>query len=141
MLTMTISENVKKAFVDYIMLQVYDDKYIDRKEEKKILEEGIKKGIGIEEGLAIIRQVAADKGLALEREAEERAKEMLERFATNDGRVDKKEFEDTLAIFKSVSKNKIPEPEMKKRLKNMMEENGWKAKEGGLFGSKWYSAI
>jgi hypothetical protein len=69
MLTMTISENVKKAFVDYIMLQVYDDKYIDRKEEKKILEEGIKKGIGVEEGLAIIRQVAADKGLALEREA------------------------------------------------------------------------
>jgi hypothetical protein len=66
---------------------------------------------------------------------------MLERFATNDGKVDKKEFEDTLAIFKSVSKNKIPEPEMKRRLKNMMEENGWKAKEGGLFGSKWYSAI
>lgn len=138
---MTISENVKKAFVDYVMLQVYDDKYIDRKEEKKILEEGIKKGIGIEEGLAIIRQVAADKGLALEREAEERAKEMLERFATNDGKVDKKEFEDTLAIFKSASKNKIPEPEMKRRLKKMMEENGWKAKEGGLFGSKWYSAI
>lgn len=138
---MMLSEDVKKAFVDYIMLQVFDDKYIDRKEEKKILEEGIKKGIGVEEGLAIIRQVAADKGLALEREAEERAKEMLERFAANDGRVDKKEFEDTLAIFKSASKNKIPEPEMKKRLKNMMEENGWKAKEGGLFGSKWYSAI
>jgi hypothetical protein len=138
---MMLSGDVKKAFVDYIMLQVFDDKYIDRKEEKKILEEGIKQGIGVEEGLAIIRQVAADKGLALEREAEERAKEMLERFAANDGRVDKKEFEDTLAIFKSASKNKIPEPEMKKRLKNMMEENGWKAKEGGLFGSKWYSAI
>jgi hypothetical protein len=138
---MSISEDVKKVFIDYIMLQVFDDKYIDRREEKKILEEGIKKGISVEEGLAIIRQVAADKGLALEREAEERAKEMLERFAANDGKVDKKEFEDTLAIFKSASKSKIPEPEMKKRLKNMMEENGWKAKEGGLFGSKWYSAI
>lgn len=138
---MAISEDVKKAFIDYIMLQVFDDKYIDRQEEKKILEEGIKKGISVDDGLAIIRQVVADKGLALEREAEERAKEMLERFATNDGKVDKKEFEDTLAIFKSASKSKIPEPEMKKRLKNMMEENGWQAKEGGLFGSKWYSAI
>ena len=138
---MVISEDVKRAFIDYIMLQVFDDKYIDRQEEKKILEEGIKKGISVENGLAIIRQVAAEKGLALEREAEERAKEMLERFATNDGKVDKKEFEDTLAIFKSASKSKIPEPEMKKRLKNMMEENGWQAKEGGLFGSKWYSAI
>lgn len=138
---MAISEDVKKAFIEYIMLQVFDDKYIDRREEKKILEEGIKKGISVDDGLAIMRQVATEKGLALEREAEERAKEMLERFATNDGKVDKKEFEDTLAIFKSASKSKIPEPEMKKRLKNMMEENGWQAKEGGLFGSKWYSAI
>ena len=138
---MSISADVKKAFIDYIMLQVFDDKYIDRQEEKKILEEGIKKGISVEEGLAIMRQVATEKGLALEREAEERAKEMLERFAANDGKVDKKEFEDTLALFKKDSKSKIPEPEMKKRLKKMMEENGWQAKEGGLFGSKWYSAI
>ncbi|NJO18296.1 MAG: hypothetical protein HC877_21955 [Thioploca sp.] len=137
---MAISEDIKKTFIDYIMLQVFDDQYIDRQEEKKILEEGIKKGISVADGLAIIRQVAADKGLALERDAEERAKEMLKHFAA-DGKVDKKEFEDTLAIFKSASKSKIPEPEMKRRLKNMMEENGWKAKEGGLFGSKWYSAI
>lgn len=138
---MAISEEVKKRFIDYIMLQVFDDKYIDRQEEKKILEEGVRQGIGVEEGLAIMRQVASEKSLALERDAEERAQEMLERFATNDGKVDKKEFEDALAIFKSASKNKIPEAEMKKRLKKMMEDRGWKAKEGGLFGSKWYSAI
>jgi hypothetical protein len=138
---MTASEETKKAFVDYIMLQSFDDQYIDRQEEKKIVEEGIKKGFGVDEALAILNQVASEKGLALERQAEERAKEMLGQFATNDGKVDKKEFEDTLAILKSASKGKIPEPEMKRRLKKMMEEQGWKAKEGGLFGSKWYSAI
>jgi Ca2+-binding EF-hand superfamily protein len=138
---MAASEETKKHFVDYIMLQVFDDQYIDRQEEKKILEEGIKKGFSVEEGLAIIRQVAQDKGLALERNAEERAKEMLETFATNDGKVDKKEFENALGILKKHSKGKIPEPEMKRRLKKMMEDNGWQAKEGGLFGSKWYSAI
>ncbi|MDM8557973.1 hypothetical protein [Candidatus Parabeggiatoa sp. HSG14] len=138
---MAVSEEVRKAFADYIMLQAFDDQYIDRQEEKNILQEGVTKGIGVEEGLAIMRQVAQEKGLALERDAEERAKEMLERFATNDGKVDKKEFVDAIAIFKSASKGKIPEHEMKKRLKTMMETNGWKAKEGGLFGSKWYSAI
>ncbi len=138
---MAISEEVRKQFVDYIMLQVFDDQYIDRTEEKKILEEGIKKGVGVEEGLSIMRQVAQDKGFVLERDAEERAKDMLEAFATNDGKVDKKEFEDVLGIFKKHSKGKLPEHEMKKRLKKMMEDNGWKAKEGGLFGSKWYSAI
>lgn len=138
---MAVSEEVKKQFVDFIMLQVFDDQYIDRQEEKKILEEGIRKGLGVEEGLAIIRQVAQDKSLALERDAEERAKEMLEAFAQNDGKVDKKEFENVLEIFKKHTKGKIPEPELKKRLKKMMEDNAWKAKEGGLFGSKWYSAI
>jgi hypothetical protein len=138
---MAASEETKKAFVDYIMLQSFDDQYIDRQEEKKIVEEGIKKGFGVDEALAILNQVASEKGLALERQAEERTKEMLGQFATNDGKVDKKEFEDALAIFKSASKGKIPEPEMKRRLKSMMETQGWKAKEGGLFGSKWYSAI
>ncbi len=138
---MAISDAVKKQFVDYIMLQVFDDQYIDRQEEKQILQEGIKKGIGVEDGLAIIRQVASEKGLILERDAEERAKEMLDTFASNDGKIDKKEFEDAMAIFKNHTKGKIPEHEMKKRLKRMMVENGWNAKEGGFFGSKWFSAI
>lgn len=138
---MAVSENVRKAYVDFIMLQVFDDQYIDRQEEKKILEEGIKKGLGVEEGLAIMRQVAQEKNLVLERDAEERTKDMLEAFATNDGKVDKKEFENAVAVFKKHSKGKIPEPELKRRLKKMMQENNWKAKEGGLFGSKWFSAI
>jgi hypothetical protein len=138
---MAVSDEVRKAFVDFIMLQVFDDQYIDRQEEKKILEEGIKKGMGVDEGLGIMRQVALEKGIALERDAEERAKETLEAFATNDGKVDKKEFEDAVAIFKKHSKGKIPEPDLKKRLKKMMVENDWKAKEGGFFGSKWFSAI
>jgi hypothetical protein len=138
---MAVSDEVRKAFVDFIMLQVFDDQYIDRQEEKKILEEGIKKGMGVDEGLSIMRQVALEKGIALERDAEERAKETLEAFATNDGKVDKKEFEDAVAIFKKHSKGKIPEPELKRRLKKMMLENNWKAKEGGFFGSKWFSAI
>lgn len=138
---MSVSDAVRKQFVDYIMLQVFDDQYIDREEEKKILQEGVAKGVGVEEGLAIIRQVASEKGFILERDAEERTKEMLETFASNDGKVDKKEFADAMAIFKNHTKGKIPEHEMQKRLKRMMVENGWNAKEGGLFGSKWFSAI
>lgn len=138
---MAVTADSKKQFVDYIMLQVFDDQYLDRIEEKKILEEGVRNGLSIEEGLSIIRQVALDKGIALERDAEDRAKEMLARFSANDGKVDKKEFEDALALFKTATKGKWPEPELKRRLKQMMENNGWKAKEGGLFGSKWYSAI
>ncbi|MCK5716149.1 MAG: hypothetical protein KAH77_01580, partial [Thiomargarita sp.] len=122
---MAISDDVRQKFVEYVMLQVFDDQYIDRQEEKQILQEGIKYGIGIEEGLAIMRQLVSEKGLVLERDAEERAKDMLDTFAHNDGKVDQKEFSDALAMFKKYSKGKIPEPEMKRRLKKMIEENGW----------------
>ncbi|MEN8217341.1 MAG: hypothetical protein ABFS56_13425 [Pseudomonadota bacterium] len=67
------------------MLMVYDDQYIDRREEKKILEEGIKRGIRVEDGLSIIRPVAAEKCLVIEREAEERTKNLLRQYALTDG--------------------------------------------------------
>ncbi len=138
---MAISDHVRKQLVDYIMLQVYDDQYIDRQEERKILELAIQKGLTVDEGLSLIQQLASEKGIVIEREAEEKALEVLEQFATNDGVVDKKEFDNALSFFKKVSKGKIPEPELKRRLKSMMQENDWKAKEGGFFGKKWFSEI
>jgi Ca2+-binding EF-hand superfamily protein len=138
---MAVSEAVKKQFIDFITLQIYDDQYIDREEEKQIIEEGIKKGISVEESLAIMRQLSQERGWVHERDAEERAKEMLEISTADDGKIDKKEFEQAVEAFRKHSKGKIPEPEMKRRLKKIVEDNGWKAKEGGLFGSKWFSAI
>jgi len=137
---MAIAEPIRKQFMEFISLQAFDDQYIDRQEEKRILEVGVKNGISVEESLSLIHEVASQKGLVVERNAEERAKEFLEK-AADDGKIDKKEFEDAVALFKKATKGKVPGLEIKKRLKGMMEENGWKAKEGGLFGSKWYSAI
>ncbi|MDY6991800.1 MAG: hypothetical protein SVR94_04225, partial [Pseudomonadota bacterium] len=54
------SPDNKKQFIDFINLQVFDDQYIDRQEEKRILEEGVKKGIGVEEGLSLMRQLASE---------------------------------------------------------------------------------
>lgn len=138
---MAVSKGIRDKFVEYIKLQAFDDGFIDRKEEKKILETGVKNGIGVDEGLGILHQVATEKGIVIEREAEERVKEVLKRFAENDGYVDKKEFSDATALFKNACKGKIPDSEIQKRLKQMMLDNGWKAKEGGLFSSKWFSAI
>jgi hypothetical protein len=44
-------------------------------------------------------------------------------------------------MFQNACKNKVQPAEIQKRLKKMIIDNGWKAKEGGLFGSKWFSAI
>jgi hypothetical protein len=131
----------KPKFIDYIKLQVYEDGYIDRKEERKLLEHAIELGIGIDEGLSIIRELAQQRGYVIERDVEDRAKEVLERFASSGGVVDKKEFNDAVGIFMSACKHKVSEKDSRKRLKKMMLENGWKAKEGGLFGTSWFTEI
>lgn len=136
---MAISDELKKQLTDYLMLNCYDDQYIDRGEEKKFLGICVQKGVGVEEGLAFMRQAAAEKNLVVERDAEDRAIEIMERFATNDGRVDQKEFGDAVAIFRTFTKNKVPEAAVKKRLKEIMIERGWKPKQG-MFSS-WFDLI
>ncbi|MDY6991801.1 MAG: hypothetical protein SVR94_04230 [Pseudomonadota bacterium] len=136
-----VSENIKKQFVEFIKLQGFDDQYIDRQEEKKILNVGVKNGLSVEASLALITEIAQEQNLVLERDAEERVKTALEQAATNDGQVDKKEFEQAIELFRTATKGKLLDAELKKRAKQIMLDNGWKAKEGGLFGTKWFSAI
>jgi hypothetical protein len=137
---MSMSDEAKRQLGEFVKLQVYDDKYIDRKEEKKILEEAMKRNISIDDALAVMRSVASAHDYVVERDVETRCKEMLEQFA-GDGKVDKKEFEDAVGMYKKGSRGRVPEAEIRRRLKSMMIDQGWKAKEGGLFSSKWFSEI
>lgn len=134
------SEDAKKRLGEFVKLNTYDDKYIDRAEEKKILKEAVNLGLGVEEGLAIMRSVAQATGVTVERDIEDNVMDMLRTFA-RDGQIDKKEFADTVETYKTKCQNRVPEPEIKRRVKAMVQSQGWKAKEGGFFGSKWFSEI
>ncbi|CAK0762039.1 conserved hypothetical protein [Gammaproteobacteria bacterium] len=136
-----VSGDQKAVFVDYIKLQVYEDGYIDRAEERKLLERSIELGIGIDEGLSIMRNLSQQQGYVIEREVENQAKEVLGRFAVSGGVIDKKEFNDAVGIFMSACKGKVSESDSRRRLKKIILESGWKVKEGGLFGSNWFTEI
>jgi Ca2+-binding EF-hand superfamily protein len=136
-----MSDEMKHQLGEFIKLQVYDDKYIDRDEEKNILSEAVKRNIPIDEALAVIRSIAEANDYVVERDVENQAKEMLELFANNDGKIDKKEFESALGVYKKATRGRVPDSKAKKCLKNIILDNGWKVKEGGLFGSKWFSEI
>lgn len=138
---MSMSDEMKYQLGEFIKLQVYDDKYIDRAEEKNILSEAVKRNISVEEALTIMRSIAEANDYVVERDVENQAKEMLELFASNDGKIDKKEFENALGVYKKATRGRVPESKAKKCLKNIILDNGWKVKEGGLFGSKWFSEI
>lgn len=138
---MSVSSENHRQFVEFVKLQVFDDGFLDRQEEKAILEKGIQLGISVESGLAIIAQLASTRGFVVERLANDRAKQILTQFANNDGKIDKKEFNDAVAFYQSDTKGKIREDEARRRIKQLILDNQWKVKEGGLFGSKWFSAI
>ncbi|CAK0768565.1 conserved hypothetical protein [Gammaproteobacteria bacterium] len=135
------SRDKKSVFIDYVKLQAYEDGYIDRQEEKKLLEYAIQLGIGIDEGQSIIWNSAQKENYVIEREVEKQAKDLLARYASSGGVIDKKEFNDVVGIFMSACKGKFSDIETRRRLKKIILENHWKVKEGGLFGSNWFTEI
>ena len=49
-------EDIKKRFVDEIKLRAYDDKYVDKNEEREILQIAIQQGIGIDSARQALAQ-------------------------------------------------------------------------------------
>ncbi len=140
---MAISDETSKKFREFVKLQGWDNKFIDREREKRILEEGVMRfEISLNEGRAMMLGVAAENGFAVERDAEDRMRIILERFAGTDREIEKREFDDAVAIFQRFSNGHIRESDARVRLKKIMEDNGWRPKKLGMFRSrKWYRQI
>ena len=133
-------EEIKRKFIEHVKLRGYDDKFIDSAEERKILEYGIQQGISLDQGRALVAQVAIEQGYAVESVAEMKAKEVLEQFAS-DGQVDKKEFDDAVAIISRTMRGNLSDDACRKKVKEIMLKQGWKAREGFMKGGSWFSNI
>jgi len=128
-----VSDDVKKRFVEEVKLRGYDDKYIDRAEEREILQGAVKDGISVESARAALAQVCEASGYVLESRALAQVEEVLQTFAENDGKVDEKEFNDAVTVLKKATKGKKTENECKKFVLKIMEDRSYAAKTG------WFS--
>src|SRR3954453_6108036 len=86
-------DDVKRRFVEEVKLRAYDDKYIDKNEEREILQIAIQQGIGIDSARQALAQCCDHPGYILESSVLKSIKEEIETAAGNDGKVDEKEFE------------------------------------------------
>src|SRR5436305_5207154 len=50
-------DTVKKRFVEEVKLRAFDDKYIDKNEEREILQIALQQGIGVDGARAALAQV------------------------------------------------------------------------------------
>ncbi|MBV9122611.1 MAG: hypothetical protein JO112_04575 [Planctomycetes bacterium] len=132
-------DEVKRRFVEEVKLRAYDDKYIDRGEEKEILQIAIQQGVGVDSARGALAQVCDTQGYVLESKVLHQIKELIETFAENDGKVDEKEFHDAVTTLKKSCQGKRNDNQCKKMVIEVMEENSYKVKTG-MF-SNWYAKV
>ena len=99
-------DEVKRQFVEQVKLRAYDDKYIDKNEEREILQIALQQGITVDSARAALAQVCEANNYVLETVALKAVKELIEIQAGNDGKVDEKEFGDALSLLKTRTQGK-----------------------------------
>lgn len=130
-------DEVKRRFVEEIKLRAFDDKYIDKNEEREILQIALTLGVTVDSARAALYQCCESQGYVVESAVMVKVKEIIEQFATNDGKVDEKEFNDAVAICKKSCQGKRTDVQCKRMVIDVIEDNSFKVKTG-MF-SNWYA--
>ena len=136
---MSIDE-IKKRFVNEIKLRAYDDKYIDKNEEREILQIAIQLGVSIESARGALIQVCDEHTYIMETVILKQIKEQVETAAGNDGMVDQKEFDLIFGNIKRAMQGKKNDREIKKMIVQVMEDTGNNKIKRGWF-SNWYATL
>src|SRR5436309_2506776 len=99
-------EEIKRRFVEEVKLRAYDDKYIDKNEEREILQIALQQGVSVESARAALGLVCDANDYVLESKVMSELKDLLDTLAGNDGKVDEKEFNDAVSMCKKRTKGK-----------------------------------
>src|SRR5262245_31334296 len=135
---MTLDE-VKKRFVEEVKLRAYDDKYIDKNEEREILQIALQAGITVDSARAARAQVCENNGYVVESRVLNEVKDLIDTFASNDGKIDEKEFNDAVAMCKKRMLGKKNDVQVKRMVIQVIDDNSYKVKTG-LF-SNWFARV
>ncbi len=132
-------DEVKKQFVEQVKLRAYDDKYIDKNEEREILQLAIQQGVTVDSARSALAQVCETNGYVIESRALAQVKDLVETFAGNDGHIDQKEFNDAVTTLKKACQGKRNDMQCKRMVIEIIEDNTFKVKEG-IF-NHWYRSV
>lgn len=133
------ASDMKKRFVEEIKLRAYDDKYVDRKEEKEILQIAIQGGIGVDSARAALSQVCEAQNFVLESGVVAKLKDIIDTSAGNDGKIDEKEFNDAVLNCKKWTQGKKNDIQCKKMVVEIIIDNTYKTSTGWF--SSWFDRV
>jgi hypothetical protein len=131
---------IKTRFIDEIKLRGYDDKYLDKNEEREILQIAIHQGIGIEAARVALAQVCEQEDYVVESGLIRQIQDQCEAATANDGRIDRPLFEQIVAKASTAVRGRKNEREIRRLIVHVMEDHALnKVKTGWL--NNWYAAM
>jgi hypothetical protein len=133
-------DDIKQRFVNEIKLRGYEDRYIDRNEEREILQIAIQLGVNIDAARADLAEVCAAEGYVLEAAVLKSIQERIEAAASADGRIDRRKFDEILTEAKRIIGGKKTDRQVKTLIVQVMEDTGNNRIRRGWFHN-WYAAL
>jgi hypothetical protein len=132
-----------RQFADLVKLNGLGCRFIDRTQERHLLEEGVTKfGLTLDEARGVLRSVAEDNSYVFESEAGRRIQQVLSRHAGKRGMISRRQFRRTAEVLRDFSDNVIGEAEARRQIKRIMLDNGWRPRRAGLLRTRsWYRQV
>ena len=132
-----------RRFADLVKLNGLGRRYIDRVQERHLLEDGVTRfGLTLDEARGVLRSVAEDNNYVFESETGRRIQQLMNRHAGKNGLISRGQFRRTVELLRDFSDNTITDAEARRQLKRIMMENGWRPRRAGLMRTRrWYRQI
>ena len=133
-------EEIKTRFRAEIDRRALDDQYVDRNEEREILQIAIQLGMAPDAAHAALAQVCAGQSYVLESEVVKRGRGRLEAASAAGGGVSQEDFDAILADTREAVQGKQNERYVKKLVAQVLDDAGDLPIRTGWF-SDWYTAL
>jgi hypothetical protein len=133
-----MSDDIRQRFINEIKLRAFDDQYVDRGEEKEILQIAISMNVDLDTARMALVQACQMQGYVLESDMLTEMKTQLRAFSGNDGKIDEREFELILQTMQAKVNGKKNAIELKRMIIEEMEGSGLNNVKTGWL-SNWYT--
>jgi hypothetical protein len=140
---MVRTDDTARRYADLVKLNGLGCRFIDRTQERHLLEEGVTKfNLTLDEARGVLRSVAEDNSYVFESEAGRRIQQVLSRHAGKSGMISRRQFRRTADVLRDFSDNAIGEAESRRQIKRIMMENGWRPRRAGLLRTRrWFRLV
>jgi hypothetical protein len=133
-------DDIKKRFVNEIKLRAYDDKYIDKIEEREILQIAIHLGVSIDSARPALVQVCDENSFVVESVIVKLIKDQIEAATKQESRIDRSRFDAIFGAVKQAMAGKKNDREIKRLIVHVMEDTGNNNVKTGWL-TNWYASL